>query len=346
MTPKIWGTATAVPPHVVTQEEAVDFARSLFSRSLPETERLLGAFHNAGIQRRHLVRPPDWYATPRTFPERNEIYRTTALDLAEEAGRGAIQAAGIDPSRLGGIVLVSSTGLSTPSLDSVLVQRLGLSRNVGRLPIWGLGCSGGAAGLAHAASWVRGNEEPALLIAVEVCSVTFLREDRRPANLIATALFADGAAAAVVGPEGEGPALLNHHSHLFEDTQDVMGWSLEEEGLGVIFSKSIPGLVREVAPAVTAAAARRADLEPSDLFHFLLHPGGAKVLTAFADALELEPGRLDLPRRVLRDYGNMSSATVLFVLHRLLSHSPPSDEPGILMSLGPGFSAEAVLFRW
>lgn len=346
ITPRVSGMATAVPSNVVAQEEAADFARSFFSEDLPDVDRLLGAFDNAGIERRHLACPAEWYGTPHDFAEKNEVYRRAALELAEDAAGRAIRASGVDPARLGAIVFVSTTGLATPSLDSVLVQRLDLPRNVARVPVWGLGCAGGAAGLAHAAALVRGTDRPVLLVSVEVCSATFVHGDRSKANLIATALFGDGAAAAVVTPEGDGLSLLHGHSHLVPDSRDVMGWSLESEGLRVVFSRDIPTIVREVVPDVAAGATALEGLTPGDVRHFVLHPGGAKVLASFADALQVAPERLAASREVLRTYGNMSSPTVLFVLERFLRDTPPTDGPGLLMALGPGFSAESVLFRW
>ncbi len=345
-TPRIAGLATAVPPYEVSQSEAADFAGSLFARELPEVERLLEAFGNAGIERRQLARPKDWYGQPRSFPEKNRVYREVALELSLAAARGALERSAIRPSRVGAVVLVSSTGISTPSLDGALIQALGLPRSTARLPLWGLGCAGGAAGLAHAAALARGLGTPVLLVAVELCSTTFMHRDRSKANLIATALFGDGAAAAVVAPEGEGPALLRGHSHLVDGSADVMGWSLQEEGLRVVFSRSIPALVREVVPRFVADAGALEGLAPGDLHRFVFHPGGARVLEAYAEALGLERESLAASADVLRDHGNMSSPTVLFVLERFLETTPATGEKGLLLALGPGFSAEGVLFRW
>lgn len=346
MTPRVVGVATAVPEHVVDTTMATDFARSFFAEDLPELERLLRAFGNTGIERRHLACPPGWYGEPHSFAEKNACYREHALGLSERAARTAIERAGIDPLSLGTILFVSTTGLSTPSLDSRLVERLGLSRGIGRVPVWGLGCAGGAAGLARAAALVKGTGKPALLVSVELCSTTFMYGDRSKSNLIATALFSDGAAAAVVSPEGEGPQLLASHSYLLEDSEDVMGWKVEDEGLRVVFSRSIPKIVRDVAPRVLTEAAAEAGLRPEALRHFVFHPGGAKVLDAYAEALGVDPERLEHARAVLRDYGNISSPTVLFVLERFLEREPAREEAGLLMALGPGFSAESVVFRW
>ena len=344
--PRVAGLATAVPPNLVTQAEAKDFARGFFGDALPGIDRLLTAFGRAGIERRHLARPPEWYVQPRSFPEKNEVYQEAATALAEEAAEQAIERSGIDRRELGSVVFVSTTGIAKPTLDGRLIQRLGLAGTVHRAPLWGFGCAGGAAGLAHAATLVRGTGRPALLVSVELCSVTFMHGDRSKANLIATALFGDGAAAAVVALDGEGPLLLRGHSHLLEDSEDVMGWSLEPNGLRVVFSRHIPTIVHDILPSVVDEATAAGGLRPADLRHHVFHPGGTKVLDAFADALDMDPDGFALAREILRDYGNMSSPTVLFVLERFVERSPPGGDPGLLLALGPGFSAESVLFRW
>ena len=346
MSARLSGIATAVPPHVVTQGEARDFARGFFSRDFAELDRLLEAFDHTGIERRHLARPVDWYGKPHDFPEKNAVYRDSALELGTEAARGAIEAAGLAPGDIGAILFVSTTGVATPSLDSHLIQRLGLPLSTARLPVWGLGCAGGAAGLARAADLAGGLGRPVLLVAVEICSATFVHGDRSKSNLIATALFGDGAAAVVVTPEGPGAEVIGSHSVLVENSEDVMGWTLAAEGLQVVFSRSIPHIVRRLAGGVADAAATRAGLTAADLAHFVFHPGGAKVLAAYAETFHLEAERLQHAASVLRDYGNMSSPSVLFVLERFLAAEPPAGKAALLLALGPGFSAESVVLRW
>jgi alkylresorcinol/alkylpyrone synthase len=185
-----------------------------------------------------------------------------------------------------------------------------------------------------------------LLVSVEICSVTFVHEDRSRSNLVATALFGDGAAAMVLSPDGEGPAVLGGFSHLLDDSADVMGWTLRQAGLQVRFARSIPAIVREHAPVAIDAALREHDLTRDQLAHFVMHPGGAKVLAAYRDALALEPEHLRHAYAVLREHGNMSSPTVLFVLERWLRETPAQGRPGVLMGLGPGFCAEGALLRW
>jgi len=250
------------------------------------------------------------------------------------------------PSEVGAVVLVSTTGVSTPSLDSFLIQLLDLPRTVARIPIWGLGCAGGAAGLARAADLARSRQAPVLLVAVELCSTTFMHDDRSKSNLIATALFGDGAAAVVVGPGGQGPELLGGHSRLIDDSEDVMGWDLWERGLKVRFARSIPQVVIDVVPQFVQQAAAEAGIEPASLHHFILHPGGTKVLAAYEEALGVPRARIEDAYAIIREHGNMSSPTVLFVLDRFMQRTEPTGANGLLVGLGPGFSAEGVTFRW
>jgi alkylresorcinol/alkylpyrone synthase len=343
---RIAAVATAVPEHVVVQHEAGEFARRVFGPHVPDIERLVSAFANTGIERRYLVRPLDWFEAPRPFAEKNAVYCETALELSLSAATRALGQANIDRADVGAILFVSTTGVATPSLDSFLIQRLGLSRSAVRLPVWGLGCAGGAAGLARAAELATTLGRPTLLVAVEVCSTTFVPTDRSRSNVIATALFGDGAAAVVLRPDGEGPEVLSSYSYLLDDSKDVMGWRVEADGLRVVFARSIPKLVRDLAGRIASAAAAGAGVSRADLANFVFHPGGAKVLRAYADTLGLDGGDLRHASGVLRDYGNMSSPSVLFVLERFLREDAATGRPALLMALGPGFSAESVVLRW
>jgi alkylresorcinol/alkylpyrone synthase len=344
--PSILSVATAVPQHRVSQETARDFARLMFSESFKNVERLLPIFDNAHIQSRYFCMPPEWFGEYHPFHEKNALYIESALDLCEKAAKRALDKAGLEPGDVGAIFFVSTTGISTPSLDSKLMFRLGLPEHAKRVPIWGLGCAGGAAGIARAADHARAYpEKPVLMVAVELCGLTFVKGDRSKSNLVATSLFADGAAAVLLG-SGEGPGLLGSYSTTWPETEDVMGWDVVEEGLRVRFARSVPQIVHEKMRGNLEAACDSLGLAFEDLRHFVLHPGGPKVLEAYEDTLELSPGGLDLSREILREYGNMSSVTVMFVLEQFLEDYPArSGEFGTISALGPGFSAEHVLFR-
>lgn len=343
--PRVVAIATAVPPNRLTQIEARAFARRRFAE-LHGIERLLPVFDNTGIAERWIAAPIAWYEQDHDFPSKNALWSRTALALGHTAAAKAVASSGIDRRDLAAIVFVSTTGVATPSLDSHLVQMLDLSRSVARVPLWGLGCAGGAAGLARAAALCRGLDRPVLLVAAEVCSATFVPTDRSKANLVATALFADGAAAAVIAPSGEGPSLLVGHSQLIDDSEDVMGWTLRPDGLQVRFARSIPAIVREVIPGFIADAARAAGLPEGAIHHLVVHPGGAKVLAAYEAALDIPSARIASAYAVLRGYGNMSSPTALFVLEEFLRTTPRTGAHGLLIGLGPGFCAEGVVLRW
>jgi alkylresorcinol/alkylpyrone synthase len=350
--PRVLSVATAVPKHRVSQETARDFARLMFSETYRAVERLLPIFDNAHIDSRHFCMPPEWFGEDHTFPEKNALYVKHALDLSEKAATRALDRAGVRPEDVGAIFFVSTTGISTPSLDSKLIFRLGLPEHARRIPIWGLGCAGGAGGLARAADYVRAYpEKPVLFVGVELCGLTFVKGDRSKSNLVGTSLFADGAAAVLLGIEASGtdatePELHGSYSTTWPGTEDVMGWDLVEAGLQVRFAKSVPQIVHEKMRGNLEAACASLGLGLEDLRHFVLHPGGTKVLEAYEETLGLKPGELDLSWEILRNYGNMSSVSVLFVLERFLEDYPAgSGEYGTISALGPGFSAEHVLFR-
>lgn len=345
--PRIAGVATAVPPYKVPQSEAKAFAASLFQSDFRNINRLLPVFDNTMIQTRHLAQPPAWYAHPHTFEETNLLYEKIALELSVEAAGKALNDAKVTPREVGIVVFVSTTGIATPSLDSKLIQQLGMSLHTCRLPIWGLGCAGGVAGVARAAELARSMPGRAvLLVVVELCSLTFQYNDRSKSNLIATSLFGDGAAAVVIKTTGEGPAVVGSFSTLFEDSEDVMGWDLAPTGLKVRFSRDIPAIVHRYLPDLRLRACDQWGVDPSMLRHYIAHPGGAKVLAAYVESLGLSASDFSHAYEVLEQYGNMSSASVLFVLERFLKSQQRTGDYGLMMALGPGFSAEQALIQW
>ncbi len=348
MNPTIQAIATAVPPYRLAQEDARQFATMLFRGRVHQLDRLVSVFEHTLIEHRHLSQPLDWFGTPHTFAEANAIYEQMALQLSEQASCRAIEQAGISPDEIAMVIFVSTTGIATPSLDSKLIQCLGLPAHTARLPIWGLGCAGGVSGLARAAELTHAFPgKSVLLVAVELCSLTFQLNDLSKSNLVATTLFGDGAAAILLRlGEGDGPQLLNRYSHLFPHSTDIMGWELIESGLKVRFARSIPTLVERYMPDLVQSACTTWDIAPEQLAHFVFHPGGPKVMQAYADALNLPPDKLTQAYRVWAEYGNMSSPTVLFVLEQFVRQVARSGDYGLMAALGPGFSAEQILFRW
>lgn len=344
--PVVTAVGTAVPDNPVKQSDIQAFAASLFRDDLPNLERLLPVFQNAAIHTRHFAQPLEWYEQQHSFAEANALYDKLALELGAEAAFAALAKADFDPAAIEVVVFVSSTGIATPTLDSKLIGRLGFPASTVRVPLWGLGCAGGVAGLARAADLVRATGKTALLVAVELCSLTFQRSDASKSNLVGTSIFADGAAAVIITPGDCGLELLDSYSQMFPNTEDVMGWDVSETGLKVRFSQNIPAIIREELPAVVKQACCRWGVPRGQLRHFVVHPGGIKVLKAYQDSLGLSARQLSDAYSVLYDYGNMSSATALFVLEQFLDHARADKEYGIMAALGPGFSAEQVLFRW
>ncbi len=345
--PRVRAVGLAVPPYAVRQQDIKEFAACLFQEKLEHLERLLPVFDNACIASRHLAQPLAWYAAEHSFAEANLLYGEIALELAVNAATQALERAGVAPGDIGLVVFVSSTGITTPTIDAKLIQRLGIPANAARLPVWGLGCAGGVTGLARAAELAAAVPgRTVLLVAAELCSLTFQRNDFSKSNLVGAGIFADGAAAAVITADGQGVELLDARSTLFADTEDIMGWDVIDTGLKVRFSRDIPAFVRRYLPDLAADACRVWGLARRDIVHYVVHPGGAKVLDAYADSLGLPPAALATAYEVLAEFGNMSSASVLFVLERFMRVTPPRGGYGVMLALGPGFSAEQVLFRW
>jgi alkylresorcinol/alkylpyrone synthase len=351
----ILSVGTALPEHQVSQAEAAEFSLRHFNGRLARHSQLMSIFPNTRIEKRHFVRPLPWFAVEQhSLKERNDIYIASAEALSIEAAQMALERANVSPEQVDFVVFVSTTGMATPSIDARLIAKLGMRPTTKRTPVWGLGCAGGVAGLARAAEFVRAfPDKIALLVAVETCSITFQFGDFSKKNFVATSLFADGAAAVVVAGDRQSEIcnlqFLGSHSMLFPNSEHVMGWDVVDTGLSVIFAPEIPArIARDMQPVVAGFLGEHNAL-PLHLAHYVLHPGGARVLEAYQEAFGLQNGELKHAVAVLRDCGNMSSPTVLFVLERVLhgqhgQHVQPGDL--VLMgALGPGFSSELALLR-
>ena len=337
--------ATAVPTHVIAQDEAKSAARRAFGGSKALFDRLASVFDNAGIARRNIVAPHDWYEQPHGWHERNALYLEAAEQLFEQAATAAIARAGLDPHQIDGVVTVSTTGIATPSLEARAGPRIGLRGDVRRVPVFGLGCAGGVSGLATAARLA--SAEPGsnwLMVAVETCSISIRLDSSDPAAIVATALFGDGAAAAVVTAGSHSLAhIVGSAEKLWPDTQRIMGWDVEDPGLAVVFDRAIPPFIEaNLAPAVDEML-DRVDLVRTDIDRFCCHPGGVKVIDAIETALELPQGELNLEREVLHDHGNMSAPTALFVLERLIERGLPKRV--MMTAFGPGFTCAGLLLE-
>ncbi|MEO8241906.1 MAG: type III polyketide synthase [bacterium] len=334
--------ATAVPPHVITQRDAATAAHETFSSRIDDFERLVKVFESSAILRRHLVQPLDWYLQPRGWAERNAAYLEGACALFVAAATKALDQAGKSAADIDTVVTVSSTGLATPGIDARVADQMGFRTDIERVPVFGLGCAGGVTGLGLGARLAQSRPGSCVLVvAVELCSVAFRMDKVTKENIVATALFADGAAACVLQSGAEGLATVEASGHhTWPGTLDIMGWSVDDTGLGVIFDRAIPPFAEaNIAPAI-AGILERDGLVLGDVDRFACHPGGAKVITALERALSLDQGALDHERQVLADYGNMSAPTALFVLKRVVDAGLPRRT--LLTAMGPGFTASCV----
>ena len=343
---RLTALATAVPEHVIAQADVLAAARRVFAGRSAAFERMVEVYANAGVETRHSCVPLSWYETASGWAGRNALYLRHATTLMERAAEACLEKAGLPPQAVDALVTVGSTGIATPSLDALLMARMPFRPDVQRLPIFGLGCAGGVLGLGRAAALAEaGPGRRVLLLVAELCGLTFRSGDAGKSNIVATALFGDGAAAALI--EGGDPtddtavAVAAWGEHTWPDRLDVMGWEVADDGLGVLFSRDIPALVRRDLRPVADTFLARHGLTRADLDGLICHPGGAKVLAALAEAFALGDEDLACERAVLRRYGNMSSATVLFVLEQRRRSSLHGRH--LMTALGPGFTAGFAL---
>jgi alkylresorcinol/alkylpyrone synthase len=342
-TPRLVALATAAPPFDLPQAEIADRAAAFFSTTEGGFNRLAPIYRNAQIDTRHACVPLTWFLEDHDFGQRNALFLEHATELLAQAAQRALDEADLQPADIDTIVTVCSSGIATPSLDARVMQKLAFRPDVQRLPIFGLGCAGGVLGLARAAAMARAEPNSrVLLLVVELCTLTFRGQDRSKSNLVATALFGDGAAAAVIscragGDIPVGPGLGPWGEHTWPDSLDVMGWDVAADGLKVVFSRDIPALVREDLRPIVDTFLARHDMRLADIDQFVCHPGGAKVVDALEDCFELQRGDLVHARDTLRDHGNMSAATVLFVLRAALDAGRGGR--WLMTTLGPGFTA-------
>jgi alkylresorcinol/alkylpyrone synthase len=334
----ILGHATAVPPHVLEQAQVAERVQGTFGRVFSRYPGLAEVFTNAGIERRYSVRPLEWFDAPSDWRGRTQAYLEGADALFVEVTEKALARAGISARDIDAVVTVSSTGIATPSIEARVGRRLGFRPDVSRIPVFGLGCAGGVSGLAIGSRLARANPgDTVLVVVIELCTLAFRRDRSSKADVIASALFGDGAAAMLLRAGGD-PRQIRigaAREHLWPGTLDIMGWSVDPIGFGVVLSRSLPRFVEERLATPARRFLRSQGLNGST--RFICHPGGAKVLTAVETAFDLETGTLADERRVLRDFGNMSAPTVFFVLERALARG--FSGMAVLSALGPGFTA-------
>lgn len=348
---KIASAASAFPKHYYSQKFLLEQLQQYWGDRLRKPQLLARLHRNVTVEGRHLALPAEKYYDITTWGQANDVWIQVAQELGEQALCRALHHAGLEPTELGALFFASVTGISSPSIDALLINRMGLPANIRRVPIFGLGCVAGAAGIARAADYVRAYpSQAAALVSVELCSLTIQKEDLSVANLISSGLFADGSAAVIVTGDdlnATGPEVLATRSVFYPDTEEMMGWNVSEKGFRITLSPEVPNLIREHLGHDVDAFLGDHGHTRSDIGSWVLHTGGPKVLEATADALDLHNGQLDASWDCLKRVGNLSSASVLVVLEDVMRNRHP--EPGtlgVLAAMGPGFCSELLLLQW
>ncbi|BBX61393.1 polyketide synthase-like Pks10 [Mycobacterium saskatchewanense] len=348
--PHIAGAAVAFTPHRYDQEQV---ARELTAIAEPGFMRFA---HTTGVDHRSLALPLSRYPELSGFTEANDAYLEVAVDLGEQAIVSALASAGVEPHEVDTIVMVSSTGVAVPTIDARLISRVGLRPDVKRVPLFGLGCVAGAAGMARVHDYLRGYPgDVAVLLSVELCSLTLQRGDTSIPALIGVSLFGDGAAAVVAAGADRtdlsdkgirGPRVFATRSRLIPETVDVMGWNVGSSGFRLVMSRDVPKMAEDYLRSEVDNFLADHGLSIGDISSWVCHPGGPKVLDAIENALGLSPEALVHSRNSMRDNGNVSSASVLDVLRRTVAEPPPEGSLGVMLAMGPGFSFELLLLQW
>jgi alkylresorcinol/alkylpyrone synthase len=348
---RIVSASSAFPKNYYSQEMLLEALQQYWGDQVQNPHVLRRLHKHVGVDGRFLALPKEEYTKMRTWGEANHHWIRTAKELGEKVVGGALAQAGLHGKNLGAFFFASVTGISSPSIDALLINQMDLCKSIRRVPIFGLGCVAGAAAISRAADYVRAYpDQVAVVLSVELCSLTLQREDVSMANLISAGLFGDGAAAVIVaGSECglTGPKILETRSVFYPDTEEMMGWDISEKGFRIILSRDIPKLVREnLAHDLDDFLASRG-LTRADIGSWCLHTGGPKILEATADALGLKNGELDVSWDCLRRTGNLSSASVLVVLEEVMKNRRPKPGTiGLLAAMGPGFCSEFVLLEW
>jgi alkylresorcinol/alkylpyrone synthase len=339
---RLQSLSTAVPPHVLETADVMREVVSVFAQRRIDFEYMLPVFGNTGIEQRYSVRPYDWFRGDKGWPERTDAFVEGATALFRDCAVAALAEADVDAAQIDTIVTVSSTGIATPTIEARMMHELGFRDDVKRVPVFGLGCAGGMSGLSLAARLAQASPgSKVLIVVIELCTLAFRPDEMTKSNIVATALFGDGAAAAVLSTAGRSLGEIEFAGeHTWPASTDVMGWRMDPQGFGAIFSRSIPDLTaRDLKPAADLFMARHG-LSFADVDGYSFHPGGAKVITALEMAFGLEQGQLQVERDILARYGNMSAVTVLFVLHKALEQAFSGRR--FLSALGPGFTASFI----
>ncbi|MFS1518922.1 type III polyketide synthase [Bacillus sp. SCS-151] len=360
--PKVISISKYIPPFQINQLATKEIAQELFKDKITNLDRYLRVFENTEIEKRHFTKNVDWYKQEHTFEEKNNIYIESSVQYGSEAIKKCLHNdvylnEQIHFEEIDAIFFISSTGIATPTIEAKIMNILPFANHTKRIPIWGLGCAGGVAGLSRAFDYCKAYpHSKVIVLSIELCSLTFQKNDASKSNIVGMSLFADGVAAlCVVGDEVNADQLstLNTLPHIsctqsvfMKKSEDIMGWDVTNDGLSVIFSRHIPTLVNSWLSPVVHSFLEQHDLNIDDINHFIAHPGGKKVIEAYKSCLHMSDDLLQPSLTVLQQYGNMSSPTVLYVLDLVMRQHVKQGSIGLAIALGPGFSAELALLTW
>ncbi|MFC4022983.1 type III polyketide synthase [Oceanobacillus longus] len=350
-----------IPEFAIEQQQIKQIVQKIFSYSDKQINRLLPVFDNAAVNNRQFVVDQSWFLKEHTFKEKNDLYQEAAKRYSLAAIDDCLKNSDFLNSEMpyeaiDMIIFVSSTGIATPSMDVHLMNARPFRQDMNRMPLWGLGCAGGAIGVSRAHDWLTAHpDKTVLIVCCELCSLTFQKGDSKKSNMVGTALFGDGVSAALaVGSESPylslrkkcTPQVMTTSSYLKRDSEGVMGWEINDSGFEVVFKKSIPALVNSFWREHVMKFLQDTALMEEDIHSFISHPGGRKVMEAMEEVIQCSKDKLRYSYQVLADHGNMSSATVFYVLREWIKRNIAPDEKSILSALGPGFSSELLLLEW
>ena len=349
--PKIIAAAKALPAYSRTTEEILPLVEQwLEGQPKRLKQKVLRLFKYAQVDKRYSIMSPEEVFTQTSFEDKNNLYAKRMTNLAEEALQRALQKANLQPDQLDYIITTSCTGIMIPSVDAYLINRLRLRQDIVRLPVTEMGCAGGTSALIYASELLKANAgKRAAVIALESPTSTFQLEDYSMTNMVSAAIFGDGAACTILGPDPQQlkPVIQNSGMYHFYDEPDMMGFHLRNSGLQMILDPSVPQKIEEHLDAILLPFLAQSGLSLEDITHFIFHPGGKKIVQIVEDKLQSVGGHIDQTKAVLRHYGNMSSVTVLYVLEEFLEKvATQENDYGLMLSFGPGFSAQRLLLQW
>ena len=350
MSVKITSVATQLPPYTRSTEEIIPFLKVWLSGQEERYQRkVIKLFENAGVERRYSIMDAEEVFLKTSFEEKNDIYKRETIKLAEGALTKALDKAGITPTDIDFIITVSCTGIMIPSVDAYLINKLNMKQDIVRLPVTEMGCVAGVSGMIYANNFLKANpNKRAVVIAVESPTSTFQIEDYSMVNIVSAAIFGDGCACTVLSSyeDEQGPEIIDEAMYHFYNAEHMMGFELKNTGLQMVLDKAVPETIANHFPKFVHPFLERNDLSIEDVDHLIFHPGGKKIVQTIEELFGSLGKNIEITKTVLKEYGNMSSATVLYVLERFIDEGVKKGDIGLMLSFGPGFTAQRLLLKW